>query len=326
MKERARWGIILGLLLTAAGIIALNAGKGEQKFSVSFPAMGTVASLTLYTDEGTFAEALRIVREQFAFVTALADVRDPRSELSRLNKSAGKAPFVCSPAMWEILTESRLAYKLSGGAFDISVKPLLDHWGFFSKKKKIPPAEDTEKIIKQTGLGKVIFDDSCRTVKFPGEGFAFDLGGIAKGYALERASEKVTELGITRGVIDLGGNLRLLPEAPPGKEFYAIGIRRPGVKGGGMPQILRLSGGVAVSSSGDYERYVVLEGKRFGHIIDPATGVPAPGRIAVTVVSDSGIRADWLSTAVYLRGEKLAGKLRKELQNTKFHIIKKENP
>ena len=91
-----------------------------------------------------------------------------------------------------------------------------------------------------------------------------------------------------------------------------------------MPEILKLPGGRAVSSSGDYERYVKLEGKYFGHIMDPATGIPAPGKIAVTAVSDSGARSDWLSTAVYLRGAELAGKLQKKIKNTQFYIIKKE--
>ena len=84
-----------------------------------------------------------------------------------------------------------------------------------------------------------------------------------------------------------------------------------------------LPGNLAVSSSGDYERFVKLEGKNFGHIMDPATGLPAPGKRAVTAISDSGIRSDWLSTAVYLRGEKLAKKLEKQLSNTKFVIIEK---
>ena len=326
MKIRARRGIVLALLLAAAaGALLLNAGKKVQKISVSFPAMGTVANLTLYTGESRFSEALSIVRGEFGRVTALADFRDPQSELARLNKEAAQAPFVCTPPMWEILTEARLAWNLSDGAFDISVKPLMDHWGFYRKKvKKIPPQKKTAAVKELTGLDKVLFDDARRTVKFPRAGFAFDLGGIAKGYAIELAARKLTAAGFTRGVIDLGGNLRLLPEPPPGKKHYSIGIRRPaGRNGSVMPGILHLPGGTAVSSSGDYHRNILLEGKRFGHIIDPATGIPAPGKVAVTAAADSGIRSDWLSTAVYLRGNKLAEKLKKEFPDSKFIIIKK---
>ena len=327
MKLRAMWGFALALLLlAAAGLITLNAGKKELKQTVSFPAMGTVAALTLYTGEAEFAEALKIVREQFDTVTVLADVRDPRSELARLNKEAAQAPFFCSPLMWELLTESRKAYRLSEGAFDVSVKPLLDHWGFYSKKiKKIPPETETARVKELTGFSKLILDDTKHSIRFPAKGFAIDLGGIAKGYAIERAAQKLIEKGFTRGVIDLGGNLRLLPEPPPGKQFYSIGIRRPSKKNGGvMPEILRLKGDCAVSSSGDYERFVLLEGKSFGHILDPATGIPAPGKIAVTAVAPSGTSSDWLSTAVYLRGKKLAKKLHSEVPDIKFYIFEKE--
>lgn len=327
MGNRARWGIFLALLLiAAAGIIALNAEKKEQKHSASFPVMGTVATLTLYTDETNFLKALDAVREQFACVTALVDFRNPESELARLNSEAAQAPFVCSRELWELLKESRKAYELSEGAFDVSVKPLLDHWGFYCKKvKKIPPAHETEKVRALTGLSRIKFDDTRRTIHFPRKGFALDFGGIAKGHAIELACSRIRKLGITRGVIDLGGNLRLLPDPPPGKEFYSIGIRRPSGKNGAvMPEVLQLKGDCAVSSSGDYERFVVLEGKRFGHIIDPATGVPAPGTRAVTAVAPTGSRSDWLSTAVYLRGRKLAEKLKKQDSNIRFFIIEKE--
>ena len=327
MKTRAFRGMILALLLLAAAWgIALCAGKKAVKHTASFPAMGTVATLTLYTDEGHFLKALESVREEFARVVALADFRNPESELARLNREAAQAPFVCSAEMWELLTESRRAYEVSGGAFDISVKPLLDHWGFYRKKlKKIPPAAETAKIKALTGLSQIKFDDRRRTIHFPRRGFALDFGGIAKGYAIEKAAQKVIALGITKGIIDLGGNLRLLPEPPPGKKFYSIGIRRPSGKNGGvMPEILQLKGGCAVSSSGDYERFVLLEGRHFGHIMDPATGIPAPGERAVTAVAPTGTASDWLSTAVYLRGEKLASRLQKENSDIKLVIIEKK--
>ena len=328
MERRARYGVVLALfLLAAAGSLVIRPGKSEEKHSLSFPVMGTVASLTLYTDETTFKHAAALVRAQFDLVCRMADLHCETSEISRLNRSAAEKPFVCSPGLWEILCEARLAHKLSEGAFDISVKPLMDHWGFYRKKKKdIPPLQKTVQIKSLTGLEKITFNDLDHSVRFPRQGFALDLGGIAKGYAIETACRALADLGIRRGVIDLGGNLRLLPEPPPGKKYYSIGIRRPAGKNGSiMPEILHLPGNCAVSSSGDYERYVKIKGKIFGHIIDPATGIPAPGRRAVTAVSTAGTRSDWLSTAVYLRGEKLARKLKNELADTHFYIIEKEN-
>ena len=328
MEHRARYGVVLALLLLAvAGVLVIRPGKSAQKHSVTFPVMGTVASLTLYTDEATFKHAAAVVKAQFELVCRMADLHCETSELSRLNRSAAEKAFVCSPGLWEILCEARLAHKFSEGAFDISIKPLMDHWGFYRKKKQeIPPLQETMRIKSFTGLEKVVFNDLKRSVRFPRQGFALDLGGIAKGYAIETACHILEELGIRQGVIDLGGNLRLLPEPPPGKKYYSIGIRRPSGKNGSvMPEILHLPGNCAVSSSGDYERYVKIKGKIFGHIIDPATGIPAPGKRAVTAVSGTGTRADWLSTAVYLRGGELAEKLKKELANTHFYIIEKEN-
>ena len=325
MIRRALWGIFLGLLLTAAaGSIALKLGKKEQKHTLSFPAMGTVATLTFYTDEKNFSEVVKAVKADFAEVSSVANLHDSSSELARLNREAAQKPFLCSKAMWEILAEARLAYRLSEGAFDISVTPLMTHWGFYRKRSGLPSSAETEKVRALTGLHKLLFDESKRSVRFPAPGFALDLGGIAKGYAIEQACRTAVRHGITQGVIDLGGNLRLLPQTPPGQKYYRIGIRRPDRKRGGvMPEVLLLPGNLAVASSGDYERFVTLEGKNFGHIMDPATGSPAPGKRAVTAISDSGIRADWLSTAVYLRGEKLAAKLEKQLNNTKFVIIRK---
>ena len=325
MKRRALRGVFLGLLLSAAAAcIALRSGKSEQKQTLSFPTMGTVATLTFYTDTKTFAGVVKAIREDLAEVSAVANLHNPSSELARLNKEAAQKPFLCSNAIWEILTEARLAYRLSEGAFDISITPLMTHWGFYRKRAQLPAPSETEKIKALTGLDRILFDDSKRSVKFPAPGFALDLGGIAKGYAIEKAYRTAVKHGISRGVIDLGGNLRLMPLPPPGEKYYKIGIRRPDRKKKGvMPEVLLLRGDLAVSSSGDYERFVKISGKKFGHIMDPATGSPASVDRAVTAVSDSGIRSDWLSTAVYLRGKKLAEKLEKQLNNTRFVIIKK---
>lgn len=325
MKRRALTGVFLGLLLCAAAAgILLKPGRCEQKQTLSFPVMGTVATLTFYTDTENFVRVVKAIKEDFAGVSSIANLHDSSSELSRLNCEASQKPFLCSEAMWEILTEARLAYRLSEGAFDISITPLMAHWGFYRKRSKLPSPAETAKVKALTSLDKIIFDESKRSVKFPAPGFALDLGGIAKGYAIEKACRTAVKHGITQGVIDLGGNLRLLPQVPPGQKYYRIGIRRPDRKKGGvMPEVLLLPGNLAVSSSGDYERFVKIEGRNFGHIMDPATGIPAPGKRAVTAVSDSGIRSDWLSTAVYLRGGKMAEKLEKQLKNTKFVIIEK---
>ena len=157
-------------------------------------------------------------------------------------------------------------------------------------------------------MDKLEWDDSRRAVRFKTPGMALDLGGIAKGYALDLAAAAVVKLGITSGVIDLGGNLYLLPEPPPGKTCYRIGIRSPSGKGD-SGTVLELPGNCAVSTSGSYERFVVLEGKRYGHVVDPATGEAPYLNRSATAVAPTGIESDWLSSSAFLRGEKLIPRL-----------------
>ena len=149
---------------------------------------------------------------------------------------------------------------------------------------------------------------------------ALDLGGIAKGYALDLAAAAVRELGVDSGVIDLGGNLYLLPEPPPERENYRIGIRSPSGTGD-SGEVLELQGPCAVSTSGSYERFVVLEGKRYGHVVDPATGEAPYLNRSATAVAPTGIESDWLSSAAFLRGKKLVPQLENAVPGAELTLI-----
>lgn len=205
-----------------------------------------------------------------------------------------------------LLLESRKAYAFSDGAFDITSKPLMDLWGFYQKRGGSLPTElEIAEAQSRVGLNKVIFNDDDRSVKFTVPGMSFDLGGIAKGYAVDRAFEAVSKFGIRRGVINLGGNLRLFPEPPPGRNAYRVGVRNPENKSELLEETLELCN-VSLSTSGDYERFVTIGGVQYGHIMNPVTGRPTQGTHSVTVIAPSALLADWLSTAIFLQGEALA--------------------
>jgi thiamine biosynthesis lipoprotein len=156
-------------------------------------------------------------------------------------------------------------------------------------------------------------------VSFTVKGMALDLGGIAKGYALDRAFEAIRACGVTGGVLDLGGNLKLLPSPPPGKKFYTVGIKNPADPSSLLQNKLQLLGDCAVSTSGDYERFVIIDNRRYGHIIDPRTGFPAPAN-AVTVTTTSAMDADIFSTTAYINGKKSVDNLSKSYPGTKFYF------
>lgn len=322
--------LVLAVLAAVAGILTRARQQRNQvpaapeppkMYRMFFGTMGTRACCTFYTADAKLAdEAFQAVTREFDRVTKACNLHDPESELSRLNREAGKGFFVCSDVLWRVLVEARRAHKASSGAFDITVKPMMDLWGFYRKQSRTPSAAEIAATLERVGMDKVEWDDARHAVHFRTPGMAFDLGGVAKGYALDLAAAEVRKLGIRSGVIDLGGNLYLLPEPPPGRKFYRVGIRSPKGKGDSKT-VLELPGGCAVSTSGSYERFVVLEGKRYGHVIDPATGgAPYLDRSA-TAVAPTGIESDWLSSTAFLRGEKIVPQLEKEVPGAKLTLI-----
>ncbi|MBR7121639.1 MAG: FAD:protein FMN transferase [Lentisphaeria bacterium] len=317
--------LLLAALLLAGvliwGVIQLFAFGRSAIYQNEFPAMGTVAKVSVYTGGDDLQIANEICQKEFAAVVQVCSLYDPQSELSRLNASAAGEPFVCSEMMWELLMRARTAYVESDGYFDITIKPLMDLWGFYQQRGTPPDALEIRETMRVVGFDKLVFDEEKRTLCFSVPGMAIDLGGIAKGYAADRAAKAIRAAGITSGVIDLGGNLRMLPDPPPGKDFYRVAIRDPHHAGEILDEKLSVRPGMAVSSSGDYERFVVYNGRRYGHIISPKTGYPATVS-AVTVVADNAMDADVFSTSCCLGGEAVAAGLKTKYPGITIHFTR----
>ncbi|MCQ2377908.1 MAG: FAD:protein FMN transferase [Victivallaceae bacterium] len=311
---RTRCGLFLGALLLAGIVFFLAPGNTQDRRSTAFPVMGTVGRFDWYAphdrSEEVFDAATAAAREKFDRIVAVCNLRDPASELSRLNASASEKKFICSETLWDILRHARAAYRETEGVFDVSVKPLMDLWGFYRKRSGAPSEKEIAAAQTLCGLDKIIFDEADRGVSFPVRGMAIDLDGIAKGYALDQAAQAARRAGVRSGALDLGGNLYLL-EPPAGEPHFSVGIRSPGEKGRSVrrPELEKVPGCVGISTSGNYERFTVLDGKRYGHVLDPATGRPAEFRYSATVIAPTATEADYLSTALYLKPE-LAEKFR----------------
>ncbi len=317
-------------IMTAALIVVYMNGpkpvesKTEAKKATrNYPIMGTMASVTLYGPYELTEKAADTVYDVFKEVETTCNIFNPQSELARLNKEAFEHPFKCSPLLWDALQGGRKAWKMSNGAFDITARPLMVLWGFYRKQKKLPSAEEINKALSVVGLDKVEFNDKNRTVKFKVKGMSFDLGGIAKGFAVDRAVNAVKKLGVKRGIINLAGNMYCFPEPPPGRDFYLIGIRNPVCKAEecGIIEIKDIS----IATSGNYERYVVIDGKRYTHIMNVKTGQPVTGMLSVSVVTPLAETADALSTSIFINGEEFARKICSELPRTSALIIRESN-
>jgi thiamine biosynthesis lipoprotein len=310
------------LLLAMAGCRPGEAaGTAEPSVIRHYPVMGTMAEVKLYGEEAAAARAADAVQAEFLAVEKACSIFDPESEISRLNERAGKAPVACSELLWGVLVSARRFHAFSDGAFDITARPLMDLWGFYRKRQALPDEAEIAAARQRIGLDKVAFDDAARSIRFLAPDVRLDLGGIAKGYAVDRAVAAAVAQGITAGTINLGGNVACLSAPPPGRDTYHVGIRHPRHRDTLCGRVA-ISGGLAMATSGDYERSVEIEGRRFAHIMDPATGRPVADMLGVTVITPLAVDSDGLSTAIFIRGEALARRACTEIPGTRVLIIR----
>jgi thiamine biosynthesis lipoprotein len=323
------WGILAAMVVIAIlwGVAGqyIKPQKSNENVPVTvertLPVMGTISQYKLYGDKKTVEKASDKVRDVFFEVQNTCNIFDQNSELSQLNRTAAEKPFKCSLLLWEILMQSKRAYELSDGAFDITARPLMQLWGFYRKRgDALPSPEEIAATMKTVGMDKVVFDQQAKTVKFKVTGVSFDLGGIAKGFAVDRAADAVKELGIKQGIINLAGNIYCFPEPLPSRLNYKIGIKDPFNKEAICGHVNLLNESIA--TSGNYERYVTIKGKRYTHIMDIRTGKPVSHMLSVTIITPSATDADFLSTSVFINGPEFAEKIIKKIPQTEILIIR----
>ena len=185
--------------------------------------------------------------------------------------------------------------RLTGGLFDITVAPLLETWGFYTREKTLPSQAAVEQAMELVDYGKLrISNDSI----IMGPGMRVDLGGIAQGYAVDRAALILRQRHVKSAIIDIGGEVLAIGRAPRGRP-WRVGIQNP--RGQGVIETIELEN-AAVSTSGDYEKFFIIEGKRYPHIVNPKTGTPAQTFASVTVIAQNATYADAMSTAIAIMG------------------------
>ncbi len=253
---------------------------------------------------GTFVEVVSADKQAAAIVFAemkriegLLSVYDPQSEIARLNASGS---IRASDETMFVIKKAVEFCRASEGAFDITVGPLVELWGFRDKKYRHPSDEEIASALRTVGCGKLLIDEQAHTVSFSVAGMKVDLGGIAKGYALDCAAGKLRESGITGCLINAGGQVYGL--GGNNNRPWRITVKRPRSRGTTGAILLR---GMSASTSADYEQFFSFDGKRFSHIMDPHTGSPAEsGLQSVTVIAGDALTADALSTAIFVLGKK----------------------
>jgi thiamine biosynthesis lipoprotein len=222
------------------------------------------------------------------------------SEVSKLNLLAGSGRVKISSETYEILSFALHLSEISQGLFDITAEPLIALWDY-KHSTQVPKALKIRNVLPKVNFRDLMLDPADQTAGLRKSGQSIDLGGIAKGYASDRCIKVFQEYGITSAVVNIGGNVSTLSNKPDGS-LWNVGIRHPRLDGG-LIGAVRVNN-KAVVTSGDYERYFIdQKGKRWHHILDPTTGYPAEsGFISATVVANSAMTADALSTAMFVSG------------------------
>ena len=292
--------VIVGLLYASVST-AMSAEPVQKRHEFKQIEMAIPIQIILYdSDNATAAKAADAAFSRFHQLNAVFSDYDPQSELRQLCDTSSKGnPVRVSDDLWRVLARSVEVAERSGGAFDISVSPVIHLWRSARQTKELPSSESIQKALARVGYQAIRLDPEKHTVELLKPNMRLDVGGIAKGYAVDAAMAEIRKYGITSMLIDAGGNLGL-GDPPPGKPGWRIGIAPPDRKSPPR-QYLQLSR-VALSTSGDFWQYTVIGGKRYSHLIDPHTGIALTDHSSVTVIGSNGLSTDGLSAAVAILG------------------------
>jgi thiamine biosynthesis lipoprotein len=335
MNVHKRIGIEIALGL--ALIVGLYLGLRTREVNI-WPADRIEIDGGYHEVMGTFGRAVAVVMneeagkkcveaalQQLQKVDTLMSDYKGDSEISRVNKEAFSRAVQVSSETFEVFEKSIELSRLSDGAFDVTVGPLVDLWKQAGETGDVPGESELAQAKSRVGYEKLILDSNEMSIRFSVEGMRVDFGGIAKGYAIDKAIEAMQKLGAIGGMVDVGGDIRCFGASPPGKNYWRIGVEDPRETkawlGQGEPVlIVELTNG-AVTTSGDYRRYVMIDGKRYSHIIDSQAGSSSEKLASVTIISANAINADGLATAVSVMGAEKGLALIEEVRATETILI-----
>ncbi len=286
------------LMLTACG-------NEPETLDLRGRTMGTSYSVRIVARPGDSPVALEALRQRVAArlegLDNLFSTYRPDSEVSRFNAQPGVEWFGVSPDFLAVLEQSVSVSQLTGGAFDATVGPLVVLWGFGAGEtsERIPDPEEVGRLLQATGSGHLQWRESPPAVRRTRPGVRLDFSAIAKGYAVDRIWELLSEAGLQDYLVEVGGEVRTRGRPADGRD-WSIGIENP--DGSGVAGAVPLRD-AAIATSGDYRNFFEHEGRRYSHVIDPRTGWPVAHDLAsVTVVSPTAARADALATALLVVG------------------------
>ena len=286
------------ILLVGICLLFLVSCGLEQSSRTEIDLLGTTCTVTVYARDPSpvLERSFARVRE----IDASMSYAGAESEVAEINRAAGKEAVVVSPSTLKVIDRGLHFSQLGEGRFDISIGPLVELWGIGKEHfGRVPSAEDIKDAVSRIDYTRVRVDGESVALADPD--MAIDLGGIAKGYAADEIVEILKDSGVKHALINLGGNVYAHGTKTDGSQ-WRIGVQNPESNRGSYLGVVTVADR-AVVTSGPYERFFTVDGKKYHHILDPATGFPVEnGLSSVTIVAENSMDADGLSTLVFVSG------------------------
>ena len=296
-------GALLGRNLQGAGVQA--APRELLRLEESFDAMGSTYTVALYGyDRDRMLAAIEAAFEEVRRIEGLLSNYRPESDLSQVNRLAAERPVRVTPELFEFLGRCLEYSRQSEGAFDISVGPLMKVWGFYKGSGHLPRQEEVGRALKKVGYRNILLDRENRTVRFAQPGVDLDPGGIGKGYAVDRMVDVLKENGITSALVSGGGSSIYALGSPNSDKGWEVKIRDPRNPRKTLEDLYLKD--QSMSTSGSSEKFFMADGKVYSHIMDPRTGYPAMGTLAVSVVAPRTLDSEAWTKPYFVLGRQWA--------------------
>lgn len=320
---RASFLFLCALLFLAVGAIGGCSEKPEQ-LVFSGMTMGTSYQVKIITNDDVPTENLgEQIENRLSSLNQTFSTYIETSELMQFNQAKTGQPQAISEDMQVVMSIAQEVYGLTDGAFDPTVAPLVNLWGFGPNESNnvIPQSEQIQQALSVIGLNHLVLNKAAKKAQRE-QDIKLDFSAIAKGYAVDAVADLLESSGIQHYLVEVGGELRARGYKPNG-DLWRIAIERPSLVQGDVQQVIALQD-VAVATSGDYRNYFEKNGKRYSHTIDPRIGYPVDHELAsVTVIEETAVKADALATAMMVMGPEDSLMLA-EKYNIPVYILVKE--
>ena len=277
--------------------------NAQQIFNQKLSLMGSDFEITVVAENQIEAnQYFNTASSEISRIEKIISSWDPNSETSLINKNSGIQPIKVSQELFQLIERAIQISRLTDGAFDISYASMDKIWRFDGSMTEMPDEKEIQKSISKVGYQNIILNSEKQTVFLKLKGMKIGFGGIGKGYAADKAKSLLISKGVISGIINASGDMNTWGKQPNGED-WKVAITNPMDKNKAFA-LLPISNN-AVVTSGNYEKFVIFNKKRYTHIIDPRTGYPASGIISVSVFSKSAELADALATSIFVMGTEI---------------------